>query len=97
MRADDAVYHNQCNVNFRTGKQIPFILPNDTQKGRKSRETNRGRPYDDMHVEGFRNVVLFFEENDDQQVTITDLTVYMGNLLKDSDVDPYDVRYMKQS
>ena len=97
MRADDAVYHNQCSVNFRTGKQTPLRFnKNETQKGLKSMETNRGRPYDDTRLQAFRNVVLFFEENDDQQVTITDLTVYMGNLLKDSEVDPYDVRYMKQ-
>ena len=97
MRADDAVYHNQCSVNFRTGKQIPLRFSKDVfQKGQQVKEKKLGRPKDDVRLIAFQKVVTFFEDNDDEQVTITDLTSHMGNLLEQSDVEPYDVRYMKQ-
>ena len=38
LPAADAVYHQQCSSNFRTGKNVPTrfsVDPGDTQKGQK--------------------------------------------------------------
>ena len=42
--AADAVYHPQCSINFRTGRQIPqqFICP----ESQPSKKIKQGRPFD---------------------------------------------------
>lgn len=51
LHAADAIYHQTCNVNFRTGKNTPKIFsPSST-------EAKRGRPVD-SHITDCKNVNL---------------------------------------
>ena len=53
----DARYHNSCNSNFRTGKDIPYKYSNNTKR-RKS-----GRPVDEKKQDAFHQVVIHFFHN----------------------------------
>ena len=74
LRAEDAVYHTICNSNFRTGKVKPkaFSNSNTPQK--------RGRRSDETQEAAFIEVTKYLKENDDEQITLTDLTNMMGKL-----------------
>ncbi|MCG8047095.1 MAG: hypothetical protein N0E48_15925, partial [Candidatus Thiodiazotropha endolucinida] len=87
LHAADAVYHQTCNVNFRTGKQIPKSF----FRGTNSKQ-QRGRPVDDELKMAFLDVVTYLEENDNEQITITDLVNKMHDICGDS----YSVTYMKK-
>jgi len=42
LHAEDAVYHNQCSINFRTGRNIPKKFePHDSLSGKKKKTTKR--------------------------------------------------------
>ena len=102
LPAADAVYHQACSSNFRTGKQIPlkFVQSEAVQKkqkvGRPSQPTHSGgRPAQDDRRLAFIKVTEFLEENDDEQTTISDLVDKMAEYVTDSNVEPYSERHMK--
>eukprot|EP00794_Sanderia_malayensis_P001511 gene1511-1666_t len=74
LHASDALYHQQCNVNFRTGKDIPKVF--QTSEGSISKKL-RGRPIDSTRNDAFLMVAAYLEENDDEQITINDLVAKM--------------------
>ena len=88
LHAADAVYHQTCNVNFRTGKQIPKAFSQQCSSSKQ----RRGRPADDILQRTFIDVVSYLEENDNEQITISDLVNRMHELCGDS----YSVTYMKK-
>ena len=64
--ASGAVYHQQCNVNFRTSKDIPKNFLCDEQLSAKKKH---GRPTGTIDKdEALRRVALYLEENDDEQI-----------------------------
>ena len=75
LHAADAVYHNLCSTNFRTGKQIPQIFQSSDGKPFKKikRSESVGRPKQGMARQAFLKVAEYFQENDDEQKTISDL------------------------
>lgn len=91
LHAADAVYHQSCSVNFRTGKQIPQqYRTNDSDKRSKI-----GRPEEQARHEAFLRVARYVEENDDEQISILDLTDKMGEYLQCTDCAPYSFPHMK--
>ena len=80
LRAEDAIYHKACNSSFRTGKPIPqmFGATNMKEEGitRKS-----GRPVDVEREAAFVKIAEYLKENDEEQITLTDLTCMMGEIL----------------
>ena len=93
LPAADAVYHQQCSVNFRTNKNIPAAQQKHPECSSK---TKLGRPIEDERTEAFLDVASFLEENDYEQITITDLVDVMKTKLLDSDYEAYSYNYMKQ-
>ena len=64
----DTVYHQTCSANFRTGKQVPRKYTHDDSTTKKL-----GRPYDSAQTQAYKKVILYLEQNDEEQITINDL------------------------
>lgn len=79
LHAADAVYHNKCNVNFRTGRDIPKVFQGLSQVELKP----KGRPEDPERAEAFLKTAEYFAENDDEQITISELCQKMGEYCED--------------
>lgn len=96
LHAADAVYHQQCSSNFRTGKNIPTKHTLDTSStGDKSKRLKLGRPEIDERTSAFLEVAQFLEENDEEQTTIHDLVLKMSEFLQNTEHEPYSAKYMK--
>jgi hypothetical protein len=99
LHAADAVYHNQCSVNFRTGKEIPkqFISPSQSNnEDQESRIKNVGRPQNSAKVRAFQKAVKYLEDNDEEQVTVNQLCDLMKTYLEAPEDEPYSTVYMKE-
>ena len=91
LHAADAVYHQMCSVNFRTKRGIPKQFKSEEV------EPNRaGRPSIDKTDVAFLRVAQFLEENDDEQISINDLTLKMKEFLEGTTYEPYSFKHMKQ-
>ncbi|CAB4012963.1 Hypothetical predicted protein [Paramuricea clavata] len=86
------VYHNQCSVNFRTGKDVPCKYNSDNQT---KKQKQAGRPQNVSRIDAFLKVVKYLEENDEEQFTVNDLCDKMNDFLKSSDDEAYSAVYMK--
>ena len=81
-----AIYHQACNVNFRTGKQIPLKYSSEnTQR----KEQKHGRPENSLKHDALIKAAQFLEENDDEQLTLGDLHEKMCEYLLNTGVEPY--------
>jgi hypothetical protein len=90
LPAADALYHQTCSSNFRTGKDIPEefqVLPSSDKK-RKI-----GRPEDKEASDAFLQVMTFLRNNDDEQVTMKQLQDQMVSICGDK---AYSITYLKQ-
>ena len=75
--AANVVYHQKCSVNFKTRQQILQICSSsqsDTPRVAKCPKLS-GRPKDEVRYENFLQVVRYLEENDNEQISIYDLTL----------------------
>ena len=90
LHAADAIYHQACSVNFRTGLQIPSAYVNPGQ----AKRPRSGRPSDVRKDEAFNQVIEFLRQNDEEQITVGDLVSKMAEILGD-DVEPYSAKYMR--
>ena len=79
LRAEDAIYHKTCNSNFQTLKGKPTSKPFDI----KTTYPERGRRSNAIQEAVFNEVVKYLQENDDKQITISELTEMMGKLCVD--------------
>ena len=94
LHAADAVYHQACSVNFRTGKKIPRQhCSDDSTEG--SKRPRKGRPVDSAKAMAFLKVAQFLEQNDEEQITISDLVNKMEDYLEGSGEQAYSAVYMK--
>lgn len=93
LHSADAIYHQQCSSNFRTGKNIPIKLSADTCD--KSKKSKVGRPESSARTNAFLKVVEFLEQNQDEQMTVNDLVQKMAEYLENTEHEPYSVVYMK--
>ena len=81
--AVDAMYHKACSVNFRTGKLIPHkYVTNSTPN--KTKRLRKGRPEDAAKNTAFLKVAHFVEEND-EKITVNDLTKKTEEFLQNSE------------
>ena len=83
LHAADTVYHQQCSSNFRTGKQIPQPYDSEFLSDPKKKK-HQGWPYDLKRTEAFLQLANYLEENDVEQISISDLNENMKEYLGDS-------------
>ncbi|GFR69935.1 hypothetical protein ElyMa_002060400 [Elysia marginata] len=83
-----AVYHQQCNINFTAGKNIPLAYQLIGPDG----DNKKGRPEDVERYTAFSKVVSFFKENDNGQLTVGGLCKKMREYLGEK--EPYSKKYM---
>ena len=94
LRAEEAVYHKTCNSNFRTGKAIPksFRTTNIETVPQK-----RGRQSDMTQEAAFLEIAKYLNENNEGQITLTDLANMMGKMCSDAtSVEGYSNIWMKK-
>ena len=92
LHAADAVYHQQCSVNFHTLKNIPKQHSSHSA----TKHVHCGRPEDLNRSGAFQQTVAFFRENDEEQLTISDLIGKMQEYLRGSGCQAYSEVYIKQ-
>ena len=93
LHAADAIYHQTCSVNFRTGRRIPQQYSSNAGESMEKRQL--GRPEEFEKKQAFLEVAKYLEENDDEQITVTDLVEKMEEYLDQSECQPYIPQYMK--
>jgi len=93
LPAADAVYHQVCNVNFRTGKQLPkkFVCEDSAMKNVKL-----GRPQESLQADAFKRIIEHLEQYDEEQITIDDLVHKMDDNLHGTGVTSYSCKHMKK-
>ena len=80
LHAADAVYHRSCRSNFRTGKQIPLKYNGGSNEKQKA-----GRPENPIQQNAFLDTCSYFENNDEEQLTLSDLIGKMDEFLQDTE------------
>ena len=86
LPAADAVYHQTCSTNFRTGKLCPLKFADEEAVKRP----NLGRP---PGSDGsFMKIVEYIKEHDDEQVTISKLV----EIMKEKGGEAFCPKYMRQ-
>lgn len=91
LHAADSLYHHSCDINFRTGRDVP--MHHRAESSSKQRKV--GRPKDYEQEQAFLRMCHYFEENDEEQLTITDLANKMKEYLESTDSTPYGNQYLK--
>ena len=90
--AADCVYHHSCSVNFRTLRDISNrFRVRESVKRRKI-----GRPKNFDQDDTFDKMCLFFAENYEEQITISDLVSKMDDYLQGSKSVAYGKQYFKK-
>jgi hypothetical protein len=72
LHSADARYHQQCSVNFRTDRDIP-VKRKLTITSEEVPAKTKGKPADEERWEAFLQVATYIQENDDEQITLSDL------------------------
>ena len=62
LHAADALYHNKCSINFRTGREISVCFSSDEQVTCSAKKSKRERPLEEERTLAFKNVIEYFEE-----------------------------------
>ena len=94
LAASDAVYHQSCNVNFRTGKQIPQSY-STTETASKKMKT--GRPQNKEKRDAFLATVQYLRDNDEELLlSISDLQDKMNDYLDNPELCAYGHTHMKE-
>jgi hypothetical protein len=91
LPAADAVYHQQCNVNFRTGKSIPKAYQTGNCDNAALRSP--GRPEQKEQKDAFEKVMLFLEGATNETLTVSDLVSEMTNVCGEK---AYSTKHMKK-
>jgi hypothetical protein len=78
LPAADAIYHQQCNINFRTGKSIPKSY--QTVNCDKAALRSPGRPEQKEQKDAFEKVMLYLEVATNETLTVNDLVSDMTNV-----------------
>ena len=91
LHAADCVRHQSCSVNFRTGRNIPHQYQCDEEYKR----AEVSRPENELQRSAFLKTCDFLENNDEEQVTISDLVSIMIECLAGTDCTAYSRQYVK--
>lgn len=96
LHAADAIYHRICSINFRTGKNIPREFSKSNNECIKAKKPKlAGRPPDSVRNEVFHTVCKYFEEHDEDQLTLKDFADKMEEYLKEYDLEAYTEKHIK--
>ena len=87
LPAADAVYHITCNTNFRTGKNIPLKYSGS------SKRRILGRPVDEERKDAFMQVVDWFENAEDERITLESMVKKMDEV---SNGNSYSTKYFRK-
>lgn len=95
LHAADALYHAQCNSNFRTGKQKPQTITSTPESNLKRRKMTpvAGRPKNEKAEAIFLEMMTKIEKNR-KQIPIKDLVREMEHLCGVEDA--YSIVHMKR-
>ena len=85
---------NKCSIKFRTGREIPVCCSSDEQVTCSAKKSKRGGPLEEERSWSFKKVIEYFQENDEEQVTLMDLTNKMAEIPEDC--EPYTAWYLKK-
>jgi hypothetical protein len=66
LHAEDAVYHHQCIINFRTGRGVPQRFDFNGTQHEKNPKIAPGRPTEVERHEAFIYIIEYLEENQDE-------------------------------
>ena len=61
-----------------------------------AKKSKQGRSLEEERSWAFKKVIEYFEKNDEEQLTIMELTNKMAEILEDSDCEPYTAWYLKK-
>ena len=92
--AVDAVYHQTCNVNFCTNRQLPQLYETDELPAAKKKR-KVVRPQNEEKKQAFVKVAKFLEDDDDKQITVGDLEEKMEEYLNNTESEAYGRSHMK--
>lgn len=87
IHAADAIYHQTCSVNFRTGKAVPKAFFPDSKK-----DENRVDPKNCIKENHFKKLVDYLHQHDDEQITIKDLVNNINNLCGENFYSPVHLK-----
>ena len=90
LHAADTIYHKACDINFHSMRHIPTGFRKEKLCIKK---VKLGRPEELDRTEAFLEVAKFLEENDDEQITISNLISKREVILDGSEYSAYS-RYM---
>ena len=93
LHAADCLYHRSCAIHFRTIRDIP--IQHRTNHPIPRKQTKIGRPKDSDQDQAFIRMCSFFEEYDEEQLTISCLANKMKEYLKEQDSVAYGHQYLK--
>lgn len=89
--SEEAGYHKTCCVNFKTNKKIRVGFSSNVWPNKEK----LGRPANLKRKQAFLQVASYLQQNDVEQLTLTDFVTKMGKNFKNSDLEPYSVPHMK--
>ena len=92
LHAADYIYHHQCSVHLRTGRDVPVHF----RSGPDSTIRKSGRPRDSDQEQAFSRMCSYFEMNDEEQMTISYLRGKMEEFLTEENSLPYTSYYLKK-
>ena len=80
LPAKDALYHNQCSINFRNNRGIPMKFRNPSDKNNEQKQA--GRPVDQERAAAFQIVMDEFDQSD-ETLTVHELIERMRALCEE--------------
>ena len=92
LHAADCLYHHSCSGNFRSGRDIPLQF----QSGPEVKRKKSGRPKNQDQEQAFLKMCSYLEMNDEEQLSISDLSNKMKEFLTEEDAVPYGNQYLKR-
>ena len=92
QHAADCMYHHSCDVHFRTRRDVP--MQHSTERSATT-WTIVGRPKNVYRQETFLWMCAYFEDNDEKQLSLTDLANKMKEYLQDDESVAYGNQYLK--
>lgn len=85
-----------CFQFIHTDKDIPSYFAAE-QGTNLAKKVKRGRPLEEERVQAFERVIQYFEENDEEQLTIQCLAEKMAEFLQNSESESYSTVHMKKN
>ena len=92
LYAPECVYHHTCDSNFRTERNIPQMYASEPSAKRKK----AGRPKNEDQEQAFILVCAYLESNDEEQLTVSDLSSKMKGYLENEESVAFDNYYLKR-